>query len=190
LFAAANTGFLGRPAVLANMAPDSWVPHQHRYLSTRLATRRGILLMGLCALGILVVTRSSVAILVVLYSINVFLTFSLSLLGICVYWWQHRRNDRRWLHRLALSFLGLFVTFSILLITLIEKLNGWRMDDVADHGDRDRILHSQSDSLPNHQTEDSCCRRGVVVDGISERSIAAATRPLAADGRFCCRLKS
>src|SRR5439155_16789563 len=36
LLVAANTGFLGGPAVLANMAADSWVPHQYRYLSTRL----------------------------------------------------------------------------------------------------------------------------------------------------------
>src|SRR5215468_10499535 len=39
LLVAANTGFLGGPAVLANMAADSWVPHQYRYLSTRLVTQ-------------------------------------------------------------------------------------------------------------------------------------------------------
>ena len=127
LFVAANTGFLGGPAVLANMAADSWVPHQYRYLSTRLVTPRGILLMGLCALGILVLTGGAVAVLVVLYSINVFLTFSLSLLGLCIYWWRHRHEDRRWPHRLALSVLGLIVTFGILLVTLTEKFTegGW-----------------------------------------------------------------
>jgi len=127
LFVAANTGFLGGPAVLANMASDSWVPHQYRYLSTRLVTQRGILLMGLCALGILVITRGAVSVLVVLYSINVFLTFSLSLLGLCIYWWGHRTDDRRWLHRLGLSVLGLTVTFGILLVTLVEKFaeGGW-----------------------------------------------------------------
>ena len=56
LLVAANTGFLGGPAVLANMAADSWVPHQYRYLSTRLVTQKGIQLMGLAAFGILVVT--------------------------------------------------------------------------------------------------------------------------------------
>jgi len=127
LFVAANTGFLGGPAVLANMATDSWVPHQYRYLSTRLVTQRGILLMGLCALGILVLTGGAVALLVVLYSINVFLTFSLSLLGLCIYWWKHRNEDKRWPHRLALSLLGLIVTFGILLVTLTEKFTegGW-----------------------------------------------------------------
>ncbi len=127
LFVAANTGFLGGPAVLANMASDSWVPHQYRYLSTRLVTQRGILLMGLCALGILVLTGGAVAVLVVLYSINVFLTFSLSLLGLCIYWWRHRKEDKRWPHRLGLSLLGFIVTFGILLVTLTEKFTegGW-----------------------------------------------------------------
>ena len=127
LLVAANTGFLGGPAVLANMAADSWVPHQYRYLSTRLVTQKGIQLMGLAAFGILVVTGGRVALLVVLYSINVFLTFSLSLLGLCIYWWRARRDDRRWPHRIALSFLGLLVTGSILLVTLVEKFaeGGW-----------------------------------------------------------------
>src|SRR6202035_2674844 len=57
LLVAANTGFLGGPAVLANMAADSWVPHQYRYLSTRLVTQKGIQLMGLAAFGILIGDR-------------------------------------------------------------------------------------------------------------------------------------
>jgi Amino acid permease len=126
LFVAANTGFLGGPAVLANMAADSWVPHMYRYLSTRLVTQNGILLMGITSLGILLVTGGRVALLVVLYSINVFLTFSMSLVGLVIYWWQHRQ-DARWRHRLLLSVGGLIVTASILLVTLIEKFTegGW-----------------------------------------------------------------
>jgi hypothetical protein len=121
LFVGANTGFLGGPAVLANMAADSWVPHQYRYLSARLVTQNGILLMGLASAAILILSRGQVSTLVVLYSINVFLTFSLSLAGLCIYWWQARREDKRWLRRIALSLTGLAVTFSILIITLIEK---------------------------------------------------------------------
>jgi hypothetical protein len=121
LFVAANTGYLGGPAVLANMAADSWVPHQYRYLSSRLVTQRGIVLMGLAAVGILVATGGSVALLVVLYSINVFLTFSLSLLGLCIYWWRVRHTDHRWIVRIALSGLGLAVTSGILAVTTVEK---------------------------------------------------------------------
>src|SRR5437764_4054947 len=90
LFAAANTGFLGGPRVLSNMAADSWLPHQFRHLSTRLVTQNGIVIMGLAALVIVLWSRGSVDLLVVLYSINVFLTFTLSLLGLCIYWWRAR----------------------------------------------------------------------------------------------------
>jgi hypothetical protein len=121
LLVAANTGFLGGPAVLANMAGDSWVPHQYRYLSSRLVTQRGIQLMGGAAIGILLVTSGSVALLVVLYSINVFLTFSLSLLGLSIYWWRVRHRDERWLGRIALSLLGLAVAACILVVTTVEK---------------------------------------------------------------------
>src|ERR1700751_4302356 len=127
LFVAANTGFLGGPSVLSNMAGDSWLPHQFRPLSTRLVTQNGIVIMGLAALVILLWSRGNVDLLVVLYSINVFLTFSMSLLGLCIYWWRARTKDRRWHYRLVLSALGLTVTGGILAVTLVEKFGegGW-----------------------------------------------------------------
>src|SRR5881628_3240492 len=121
LFVAANTGFLGGPSVLSNMAADSWLPHQFRHLSTRLVTQNGIVIMGLAALVIVLWSRGSVDLLVVLYSINVFLTFSLSLLGLTIYWWRARERDRRWWYRIVLSALGLAVTAGILGVTLVEK---------------------------------------------------------------------
>ena len=68
------------------MAVDSWVPRQFRNLSGRLVTQNGILLMGLGALGILAWTEGNVSMLVVLYSINVFITFTLSQLGMVRHW--------------------------------------------------------------------------------------------------------
>jgi len=126
LFVAANTGFLGGPAVLSNMAADSWVPHKFRYLSTRLVTENGILVMGLAALGILVWTGGRVTVLVVLYSVSVFLTFAISLFGLCVYWGRHR-SEFRWLGRLALSATGFLVCAGILLMLLAKKFTegGW-----------------------------------------------------------------
>jgi len=127
LFVAANTGFLGGPAVLSNMAADSWVPHKFRYLSTRLVTENGILVMGLAALGILVWTRGKVSLLIVLYSVSVFLTFAISLFGLCIYWWRHRGEQGKWLVRLALSATGFLVCSLILAMLLAEKFTqgGW-----------------------------------------------------------------
>ena len=126
LLVAANTGFLGGPAVLANLAADSWVPHQFRYLSSRLVTQNGVLLMAAAAAAVLLASGGRVELLVVLYSINVFLTFSLSLLGLCRYWLRHR-SESGWLRRLLLSMTGLLVTGSILLVTVLEKFTegGW-----------------------------------------------------------------
>jgi len=126
LFVAANTGFLGGPAVLANMAADSWVPHKFRYLSTRLVTENGILVMGLAGLGILLWTGGSVALLVILYSLSVFLTFAISLFGLCVYW-VRQRGQHNWLGRLALSALGAVLCAGIFAMLLVEKFTegGW-----------------------------------------------------------------
>ncbi len=121
LFVAANTGFLGGPAVLANMAVDRWVPNQFSALSSRLVTRNGVLLMGIAALAILVWTRGEVALLVVLYTVNVFITFTLSLLGLTIYWWKQRRDDELARRRLVLSSFALLITFAILVVIVIER---------------------------------------------------------------------
>jgi amino acid transporter len=127
LLVGAQTGFLDGPAVLSNMATDSWVPRHFRDLSTRLVRQNGIVVMGVASLLILLWTRGDVSILAVLYSINVFLTFSLSLLGMCTYWWRHRHDGENWLRHFGLSALGLSVTTTVLVITLVEKFTegGW-----------------------------------------------------------------
>ena len=127
LLVAANTGFIGGPAVLAAMASDRWVPRQFRQLSNRLVTQNGLGLMGGAALLVLVGTGGAVALLVVLYSINVFITFSLTLFGLCRYWWEQRLYQLRWRKRFALSALGLTVTAFILAVLVVEKFleGGW-----------------------------------------------------------------
>jgi amino acid transporter len=127
LLVAANTGFLGGPSVLANMAVDSWMPNRFRHLSSRLVTQNGILLFGLAAMLILLWSRGDVSLLVVLYSINVFLTFSLAMLGLCKHWWQNRKIETQWWWRLLLSSWGLAITAGILAVTVVEKFTegGW-----------------------------------------------------------------
>ncbi|MDH3383308.1 MAG: amino acid permease, partial [Deltaproteobacteria bacterium] len=75
LFVAAQTGFLGGPQVLSSMAVDSYMPHRFAHLSDRLVTKYGIYFMGMMAIVMLFLTGGSVKYLVIMYSINVFLTF-------------------------------------------------------------------------------------------------------------------
>jgi K+ transporter len=67
-----------------------------------------------------------VSTLVVLYSISVFLTFAVSLFGLCVYWGWHRR-EKHWLRRLALSATGFLVCACILVMLVADKFleGGW-----------------------------------------------------------------
>jgi len=126
LFVAAQTGFLDGPRVLASMAVDSWVPHRFYQLSDRLVTKNGTLLMGAAALAILYYTRGDVRLLVVFYSINVFLTFTLSQLGMCLHWWEERNQPGSW-SRLGINGIGLLLTSAILIVTLSIKFaeGGW-----------------------------------------------------------------
>ncbi|HSW70943.1 MAG TPA: APC family permease [Gammaproteobacteria bacterium] len=128
LFVGANTGFLAGPTVLANMAIDSWMPNRFRHLSTRLVIQNGVILFGLAALGILIWCKGAVSVLVVLYSINVFITFTLSLLGMSMYWIRKKQAaSPNWRWRLIFSFTAFLITGSILIITLLSKLQagGW-----------------------------------------------------------------
>jgi hypothetical protein len=127
LFVAAQAGFLDGPRVLANMAIDFWVPTRFAHLSDRLVTQDGVLVMGASALATLFLTRGDVATLVVLYSINVFLTFTLSQLGMVMHWWQVRAEEPRWLRKLVVNGVGLSFTALILVVTLVLKFGagGW-----------------------------------------------------------------
>jgi hypothetical protein len=127
LVVAAQAGFLGGPRVLANMAVDSWVPHRFAALSDRLTTQNGIVLMGGASLVALLYTGGDVRHIVVMYSINVFLTFSLSLFGMAHSWFKSRRNKEHWKRRTALFAVGFVLCATILAITVMEKFRegGW-----------------------------------------------------------------
>ena len=63
LVIAAQTGFVGGPRVLANMAVDRWMPTRFATLSDRLVTQNGVLMMGLAALVIVLSTSAAVNVL-------------------------------------------------------------------------------------------------------------------------------
>ena len=127
LVVAAQTGFQGGPAVLANMAVDSWVPHRFAALSERLTTQNGVVLMGAASLAALLYTRGDIASLVVMYSINVFITFSLSMFGMMRHWLRVRDQGGPWLQRLAVFTFGFVLCVTILAIAIFERFTrgGW-----------------------------------------------------------------
>ena len=127
LMVGAQSGFAGGPSVMANMAVDSWLPRRFSALSERLTMQNGVLLMGAASLAVLFYTHGSVSALVVMYSINVFLTFSLSQFGMAKFFFQNRNKDKNWARHIVIHLIGLILCVTILIITIYEKFGegGW-----------------------------------------------------------------
>jgi len=127
LFVAAQTGFLDGPRVMANMAQDSWLPRRFTLLSDRLVSQNGIMIMGLAAFLVIWLSNGSVAFLVVLYSINVFITFSMSQFGMVKHWFAVRKTEKKWKSKLLINGIGFLLTTFILITVLVIKFDegGW-----------------------------------------------------------------
>ncbi len=127
LVVAGQAGFIDAPRVMANMAVDSWLPHRFASLSERLTMRNGVLIIGASALAILLYTHGSISALVVMYSINVFLTFSLSEFGMTRFFIKNRRTEKKWKQHLSVHLTGLIFCLTILCVTIFEKFRegGW-----------------------------------------------------------------
>lgn len=121
LFVAAQAGFVDGPRVMANMAVDSWLPHRFSALSDRLTMRNGIVLMAAAALAALFYTRGQVSQLVIMYAINVFVTFTLSNVAMTVHWIRRRHSDTQWRRHLPAHVCAAMLCALILVVTITEK---------------------------------------------------------------------
>src|SRR5207237_287745 len=123
LFVAAQAGFIAGPRVMANLAHDSYLPHRLSALSDRLTMQNGVLLMGGAGLFMLFYTRGSVDALVLMYAINVFVTFALSQAGMIKYWLRPdtQRKYPEWRRAIAIAVLCFILCSFILVINVYEK---------------------------------------------------------------------
>ncbi|MDD4888386.1 MAG: APC family permease [Phycisphaerae bacterium] len=127
LVVAAQTGFIDGPRVMANMALDSWLPHRFSSLSERLTTHYGVGLIAGASVAALLYARGGIDTLVTMYSINVFITFSLTEMGMVRFWITGRRQHPEWKRALPIHLIGLTLCLSILTIVIAEKFTegGW-----------------------------------------------------------------
>lgn len=88
LILAANTAYAGFPRLAAILASDSFLPRQLTYRGSRLVFSRGIVALGLLAGLLIIVFDASVSRMIPLYAIGVFLSFTLSQLGMARRWWK------------------------------------------------------------------------------------------------------
>jgi amino acid transporter len=109
------------------MALDQWFPTRFTLLSDRLVSQNGVLLMGVLAGTVLLLTGASVHYLVVLYSITVFITFVLSQAGLVRHWWATRGRTPHWKRRFLTASTALALCAFILVVVTVLKFfeGGW-----------------------------------------------------------------
>ncbi len=119
LFLAANTSYNAFPRLAAILATDGYMPRQFSFRGDRLAYSWGIVLLAAVAAGLVALFGGTTTLLIPLYSVGVFVCFSLSQAGMVRHWF--RLKDPGWRRRLAINGFGAIVTTVVLAIVVYEK---------------------------------------------------------------------
>ena len=119
LFLAANTSFNAFPRLAAILAEDGYMPRQFAFRGDRLAYSWGIVLLAAVAFALLWAFGGDTHSLIPLYSVGVFLCFTLSQTGMVRHW--RRVRERGWQWRLSINAAGAVLTGVVLTIVVAEK---------------------------------------------------------------------
>ena len=125
LILAANTSFSGFPRLASILAAHRFLPRQFAQRGDRLAFSFGIIALAVIATLLLVAFKASVSGLIPLYTIGVFIAFTLSQAGLVRHW--QRQRGRGWRLRVALNGLGAAVTGVVTIVVAVTKfaLGAW-----------------------------------------------------------------
>ncbi|EOL42613.1 amino acid permease [Enterococcus phoeniculicola] len=120
LAVAANTGFSAFPVLAYNLSKDKFMPHMYQDRGDRLGYSNGIITLAAGSIVLLFIFNGSTERLIPLYSIGVFIPFALSQTGMVIHW---RRAGEKWLRKSIANIVGATISFSIILILFIFRLN-------------------------------------------------------------------
>lgn len=127
LVLAANTAFNGFPVLGSILAQDRFLPRQLHTRGDRLAFSNGILFLALAAIAFVVAFRAEVTALIQLYIVGVFISFTLSQIGMVRHWTRHLRAEtnpaerRRMMRSRVINTIGFICTGSVLIVVLVTK---------------------------------------------------------------------
>jgi amino acid transporter len=123
LFLAANTSFNAFPRLAALLAIDGYMPRQFAFRGDRLAFSYGIILLAAVAAFLVWRFEGDTHGLIPLYSVGVFVCFTLSQIGMVRHW--HRHREPGWWYRAAINGIGAVLTALVLVIvTSVKFLDG------------------------------------------------------------------
>jgi len=121
LILAANTAFAGFPRLASILGKDRFLPRQFQYRGDRLAYSVGIMVLAVLAAVLLIGFKGSVTALIPLYTVGVFIAFTLSQTGMVRHWWTRRNEVRGWRWRAVLNGAGAVATGVVAIIVGIVK---------------------------------------------------------------------
>ncbi len=119
LIMAANTAFAGFPSLLSVIAKDRYVPRQFAMRGHRLNFNNGISILAIAALVLVIVFQADTHLLIPLYAIGVFSSFTLSQTGMVKHWMKLR--PRGWKHRAFINGIGAVVTGMTVAVLAVTK---------------------------------------------------------------------
>lgn len=125
LIMAANTAFAGFPLLLALISKDGFAPRQFSKRGHRLSFSNGIIFLCSMACILVIVFHAETHLLIPLYAVGVFISFTLSQTGMFCRW--IKQKSPYWRHKAFINGLGALVTFATVLIIGITKfhLGAW-----------------------------------------------------------------
>jgi amino acid transporter len=127
LVLAANTAFADFPRLASILGKDRFMPRQFQFRGDRLAFSVGIMVLAVLAAALIVIFGGSVTNLIPLYTVGVFVAFTLSQSGMVRHWWRLRGEQRGWRWRAALNGAGAVATGVVAVIVGVAKfaLGAW-----------------------------------------------------------------
>ncbi|MGW6271992.1 APC family permease [Streptomyces sp. NPDC055060] len=127
LFLAANTAYNGFPLLGSILAQDRYLPRQLHTRGDRLAFSNGIVLLAGAAALLVVIYGADSTRLIQLYIVGVFVSFTLSQIGMVRHWNRHLRKERdqakrrHMIRSRAINTFGAFFTGMVLIVVLVTK---------------------------------------------------------------------
>jgi len=127
LFLAANTSFADFPRLSSFLARDGFMPRIFLFRGDRLAFTSGIVLLTALAMVLIVAFSASVTALIPLYTVGVFIAFTLSQSGMVKRWFRVRAEQPGWQRRALINGIGATTTAIVAVQVAISKffLGAW-----------------------------------------------------------------
>jgi amino acid transporter len=119
LFLAANTSYNAFPRLAAILSRDGYLPRQFSFRGDRLAFTSGIVILSFVAIALLIIFAGNTTALIPLYSVGVFVSFTISQGGMVRHWLRERSSGWRW--RLAINGFGCALTAFVAVVVTIAK---------------------------------------------------------------------